>query len=95
MHHLHINVKKQEEINKNLKSVGDLTHINIHGNAIRQLIMYKYLGVQIHNALTWNIHVKSVCVRVHQQLHFHWRLSFWGLLQHCVNFFIELLQSLS
>lgn len=86
MHHLHINVKKQEEIIKNLKSVGDLTHINIHGNAIRQLIMYKYLGVQIHNALSWNIHVKSVCVRVHQQLHFHWRLSFWGQLQHCVNF---------
>lgn len=78
-HHLQINVGKTEEIVVDPKSIGDHTAISIHNQTIQQVVSYKYLGVQIDRDMSWHSHVQNVCAKIHQRLHFLWRLRLFGV----------------
>ena len=51
----------------------------IHGEEIAKISQYKYLGVHLDNKLSWNVHVHSVCSKVHQRLYFLRRLRAFGV----------------
>ena len=51
----------------------------IHGEEIAQIGQYKYLGVHLDNKLSRNVHVHSVCSKVHQRLYFLRRLRAFGV----------------
>ena len=53
--------------------VADHLLVVIHGEEIAQISQYKYLGVHLDNKLSWNVHVHSVCSKVHQQ--WSWQLD--------------------
>jgi len=63
--HLQINVDKTEEVIIDLRLVGDRSSAVVHGEAIKQVASYKYLGVHIDSELTLHKHVSWVCARVH------------------------------
>ena len=75
--HLKVNVSKTQEIIFDAKCiVADHLPVVIHGEEIAQIGQYKYLGVHLDNKLSWNVHVHSVCSKVHQRLYFLRRQSF-------------------
>lgn len=78
-HYLQINVKKTEEVIIDPRSVGDRSSVVIHGEAIKQVPSYKYLGVYIDSEFKWHTHVSWVCTRIHQRLHFLQRLRLFGV----------------
>ena len=59
--------------------VADHLPVVIHGEEIVQIGQYKYLGVHLDNKLSWNVHVHSVCSKVHQWLYFLRRLRAFGV----------------
>ena len=59
--------------------VADHLPVVIHGEEVAQIGQYKYLGVHLDNKLSWNVHVHSVCSKVHQRLYFLRRLRAFGV----------------
>lgn len=52
------------------KSLGDHSPVVMHDNAIAQVDSYRFLGIHMDNKLVWKVHVKDICSRVKQKLHF-------------------------
>ena len=70
--HFKLNVSKTQEMIFYAKCiVADHLPVVIHGEEIAQIGQYKYLGV--HNKLSWNVHVHSLCSKVHQR--WSWQLD--------------------
>ena len=70
--HFKLNVSKTQEMICYVKCiVADHLPVVIHGEEIAQIGQYKYLGV--NNKLSWNVHVHSVCSKVHQR--WSWQLD--------------------
>ena len=78
--HLKLNISKTQEIifYANCIVAGHLPVV-IHGEEIAQIGQYKYIGVHLDNKLSWNVHVHSVCSKVHQRLYFLRRLRAFGV----------------
>lgn len=59
-YHLLINVKKTEQVIIDPRSVGDTSSVVIHGQEIKQVASYKYLGIHIDSELKWHTHFKCL-----------------------------------
>ena len=80
INHLKLNISKTQEMIFDGKCiVVDHLPVVIHGKEIAQIGQYKYLGVRLDNKLSWNVHVHSVCSKVHQRLYFLRRLRAFGV----------------
>ncbi len=86
-HKLHINTCKTVEMLFDPKSTGDRSPVTIHGNNIKQVTSYKYLGIHIDSDLSWQTQVVTVCARIHQRLHFLRRLRLFGVCKNIMLIF--------
>ena len=86
--HLKLNVSKTQDMIFDAKCIAaDHVPVVIHGEEIAQISQYKYLGVHLDNKLSWNVHVHSVCSKVHQRLYFLRRLRAFGVNEKILVFF--------
>ncbi len=79
LNNLVLNVSKTKEIIFDPRSVGDHYPAIISGESVEQVTTHKYLGVMFDSHLKWDKHVKFVCSRVSQRLHFLRRLRVFGI----------------
>ena len=77
--HLILNTKKTKEMIFDPRSVRDHDPVIIRDSEIEQVVSYKYLGIQIDNALKWNVHIDYLCAKLAQRLHFLRRLRLFGV----------------
>ena len=69
--HLKLNVSKMQKMIFDAKCiVADHLPVVVHGEEIAQIGQHKYPSVHLDNKLSWNVHVHSVCSKVHQLLYF-------------------------
>ena len=59
------------------KSICAHLLVVISDQTIKQVGLYKYLGIHIDNKLSWSVHFEAVCSRAQKRLYFLWRL--WAL----------------
>ena len=86
-HLLHINTTKSVEMLLDTRSVGDQSSVAIHGQDIKQVKTFKYLGVYVDSDLSWRTQVANVCARIHQRLHFLRRLRVFGVCKNIMLIF--------
>ena len=78
--HLLLNVSKTKEVIVDFRK-GRETHspITINGTVVERVDSFKYLGVNIHQDLTWTSHTTTVVTKAQQRLHGLRRLKKFGL----------------
>ncbi len=74
-----INTSKTEEVIFGSRLDGCTSPVIIHNEKIRQVKMYKYLGVMVDNTLSWKDHIDTLCKRVKQRVYFLHRLRSFGV----------------
>ena len=78
--HLSLNVAKTKEVIVDYrKGRGSHTPISINGTVVERVDCFKYLGVNIHQDLTWASHTATVVKKAQQRLHGLRRLKKFGL----------------
>ena len=80
INHHKLNISKTQDMIFDAKCIfADHLPVFIHGEVIAQIGQYKYLGVNLDIKLSWNVHVHSVCSKIHQRLYFLRRLRAFGV----------------
>ncbi len=74
-----INTSKTEEIIFGSRLDGCTSPVVIHNEKIRQVKMYKYLGVMVDDMLSWKDHIDTLCKRVKQRIYFLRHLRSFGV----------------
>ena len=72
-------MSKTKEIIFDPRAIGNHVLMTINGEAVEQVVSYKYLGVLFDSDFKWGHHVESLCVRISQRLHFLRRLRVFGI----------------
>ena len=67
--------------------VGDHSPVAVHGQDIKQVKTFKYLGVHVDSDLSWHTQVANVCARIHQRLNFLRRLRVFGVCKNIMLIF--------
>ena len=69
---LSLNVAKTKELDYRKWERAELAPLMIQGNAVERVSSFKFLGINITNNLTWDLHTKGIVGKAQQRL-FHLR----------------------